>query len=333
MNSAFKMFFFIKVEKEMHTTEESKYRVVKSKRKEDLWRFYKNAVDKFWTPEEIKMDLDLQDWNGLKEPERKYLKHILAFFAESDGIVNENLLERFTKDAGYIEAQYFYNFQAAMENIHAETYQLILDYYISDLEEKDHLFNSIRTIPVIKKKADWAHSYIASTESFAERLLAFACIEGIFFSGSFAAIFYMRKRGLLPGLAQANTLISRDEGLHVQFACNYYKNYTSKLPLDRVKEIVSKAVEIEKEFQTEALSVSLIGMNNVSMCKYIEFVADHLLNSIGENKIYNVENPFEFMKLISYDSNDNTFELKSANYSNGVKSIRKKLDLDEEVEW
>jgi ribonucleoside-diphosphate reductase beta chain len=287
----------------------------------DLWRFYKISFDTFWGPGELKLDTDIVDWETkLTETEKSYIKHILAFFANADGIVNENLIERFQKDVKYIEASYFYTYQAMIENVHAEVYAILIDTYIKDETEKSELFNAIETIPCIKKKSDWALKWIENKEvSFGERLLAFAAIEGIFFSGAFAGIFWLRKRNLLPGLAQVNTLIARDEGLHQQFACHLYKNHLNhqKASSSKAREIIMEACELEKEFQTVALPVSMIGMNNEQMCTYIEYVSDYLMVMIGEPKIYNVENPFDFMELISLETLESMFEVKGVNYSHG----------------
>jgi ribonucleotide reductase beta subunit family protein with ferritin-like domain len=287
----------------------------------DLWRFYKVSFDTFWGPAELKLDTDLVDWETkLTETEKSYIKHILAFFANADGIVNENILERFQKDVQYIEASYFYTYQAMIENVHSEVYAILIDTYIKDENEKSQLFNAIETIPCIKKKSDWALKWIESKEaSFGERLLAFAAIEGIFFSGAFAGIFWLRKRNLLPGLAQVNTLIARDEGLHQQFACHLYKNHLNhqKASPEKARQIIMEACELEKEFQTVALPVSMIGMNNQQMCTYIEYVSDYLMVMIGEPKIYNVENPFDFMELISLETLESMFEVKGVNYSHG----------------
>jgi ribonucleoside-diphosphate reductase beta chain len=286
-----------------------------------IWNLYKTAQNSYWVAEELDLSTDLIDWNEkLNDDERHYLKHILAFFAQSDGIVNENLLERFEQEVQYIEAKYFYRFQGMMENIHAEAYAIFIDTYISDPDEKKTLFNAIHVIPCVKKKADWALRWITCSQSFGERLLAFACVEGIFFSGSFAAIFWMRKRGLLKGLSQGNTLISRDEGLHQRFACMIYRDHLSESkPNTRdAQDIVRSACEIEKNFQTEAMSVSLIGMNPSQMCQYIEYVADFLLDMINVPKIYKSSNPFDFMELISLDTCENFFEGKAVNYSIGM---------------
>lgn len=297
----------------------------------DIWEFYKKAINSFWVVEELKLEDDILDWNEkLSEDERYYVKNILAFFSQADGIVNENLVERFEREVQIIEAKYFYGFQKMIENIHAEAYALFIDTYIKDHAERNHLFNAIENIPCVKKKADWALKWIGSeTATFAERLLAFACVEGIFFSGSFAAIFWLRKRNLLPGLSQANTLISRDEGLHQSFACHIFKNYIDNKPSKEIiYNIVREACELEKEFQTESLPVSLIGMNKKLMSQYIEYVSDYLLNMISVPKIYNVQNPFDFMELISVDTCENFFEKKSVNYSMGLSKREFKLDED-----
>jgi ribonucleoside-diphosphate reductase subunit M2 len=296
----------------------------------DIWQMYKQAVNSFWVAEELKLEDDLFDWKEkMTEDQRSYIKQILAFFANADGIVNENLLLRFQKEVHYPEAQYFYSYQGMMENIHAEVYAIFIDTYIPDPNEKQYLLNAMDNIPIIKKKADWALKWIQSEESsFGERLLAFACVEGIFFSGAFAAIFWLRKQNLLKGLSQANTLISRDEGLHQRFACLLYSKYLKhqRPSSARAKEIVREACEIEKEFQTVSLPVSMLGMNNVEMGKYIEYVSDYLLVMIGEDKIYNTENPFSFMELISLEPLESFFEVKSTQYSN-ANIARTKLDF------
>lgn len=286
----------------------------------DIFKMYKMAQNSFWVPEELKLDVDLDDWNNrMNDDERNYIKHILAFFANADGIVNENLIERFQKDVTFLEAQYFYAFQMTIENIHAEVYAILIDTYIPDQEEKKMLFNACDEIECIKKKADWALKWISNTEAtFGERLLAFAAIEGIFFSGAFAAIFWLRDRNLLPGLSQANSLIARDEALHQQFACLLYRNYLhhQRPSSERAREIIMEACEIEKEFQTKALPVSMLGMNNVQMGEYIEYVSDYLMTMINEPKIYNTKNPFDFMQLISLEALESFFEVKGHNYSN-----------------
>jgi ribonucleoside-diphosphate reductase beta chain len=258
----------------------------------DIWEMYKTGEHSFWTAEEIDLAEDLTDWNEkLNNDEKHYIKNVLAFFAASDGIVNENLAENFLKEVQYPEAKCFYGFQIMMENIHSETYSLLIDTYIKDQAERDHLFNAIETVPSVKKKADWALKWIES-ESFAERLIAFAAVEGIFFSGSFCSIFWLKKRGLMPGLTFSNELISRDEGLHCQFATLLHNRYIqNKVSEERIKQIITEAVEIEKEFVSESLPVSLIGMNADLMKQYIEYVADFWLLELGCSKVYGVENP------------------------------------------
>jgi ribonucleoside-diphosphate reductase beta chain len=282
---------------------------------DDIWAFYKKAEASFWTAEEIDLSPDLIDWeNKLNDDERHFIKHVLAFFAASDGIVNENLAEHFLSEVQYTEAKFFYGFQIAMENIHSETYSLLIDTYIRDTAEKNHLFNAMETIDCVRKKAEWALRWI-DKGSFAERLVAFAAVEGIFFSGSFCAIFWLKKRGLMPGLSFSNELISRDEGLHCDFACLLYtKHLINQLPKDQVREIITNAVEIEKEFVTDALPVKLIGMNSDLMCQYIEFVADRLLMELGNEKVYNVTNPFDFMDMISIQGKTNFFEKRVGEY-------------------
>ena len=282
---------------------------------DDIWAFYKKAEASFWTAEEIDLSPDLIDWeHKLTDDERHFVKHILAFFAASDGIVNENLAENFLSEVQYTEAKFFYGFQVAIENIHSETYSLLIDTYIKDSADKNHLFNAIDTLDCVRKKADWALRWI-DKGSFAERLVAFAAVEGIFFSGSFCSIFWLKKRGLMPGLSFSNELISRDEGLHCDFACLMYNNHVvNKLTKDQVKEIIMDAVEIEKEFVTDALPVRLIGMNSDLMAQYIEFVADRLLQELGSDKVYNVSNPFDFMDMISIQGKTNFFEKRVAEY-------------------
>jgi len=282
---------------------------------DDIWSFYKKAEASFWTAEEIDLSPDLIDWeNKLNDDERHFVKHILAFFAASDGIVNENLAENFLSEVQYTEAKFFYGFQVAIENIHSETYSLLIDTYIKDTAEKNHLFNAIDTLDCVRKKADWALRWIEKG-SFAERLVAFAAVEGIFFSGSFCSIFWLKKRGLMPGLSFSNELISRDEGLHCDFACLLYNNHVvNKMSKEQVKEIIVDAVEIEKEFVTDALPVKLIGMNSDLMAQYIEFVADRLLVELGNEKVYNVSNPFDFMDMISIQGKTNFFEKRVAEY-------------------
>ncbi|MCB9225008.1 MAG: ribonucleoside-diphosphate reductase small subunit [Crocinitomicaceae bacterium] len=282
---------------------------------DDIWQFYKKAEASFWTAEEIDLAQDLVDWNEkLNDDERHFIKHVLAFFAASDGIVNENLAENFLSEVQYTEAKFFYGFQLAIENIHSETYSLLIDTYIKDSKEKDYLFHAIDTIPCVAKKAEWALRWIEEG-SYAERLIAFAAVEGIFFSGSFCSIFWLKKRGLMPGLSFSNELISRDEGLHCDFACLLYNNHlVNKLPKEIITKIITDAVEIEKEFVTDAIPVKLIGMNAELMCQYIEFVADRLLVELGADKVYNATNPFDFMDMISIQGKTNFFEKRVAEY-------------------
>lgn len=301
---------------------------------DDIWQFYKKAEASFWTAEEIDLSPDLIDWeNKLNDNERHFVKHILAFFAASDGIVNENLAENFLSEVQYTEAKFFYGFQVAIENIHSETYSLLIDTYIKDTADKNYLFNAIETLDCVKKKAEWALRWIEKG-SFAERLVAFAAVEGIFFSGSFCSIFWLKKRGLMPGLSFSNELISRDEGLHCDFACLLYNNHVvNKMTKEQVKNIIAEAVEIEKEFILEALPVKLIGMNSELMSQYIEFVADRLLQELGNEKIFNVNNPFDFMDMISIQGKTNFFEKRVAEYQKaGVMSNKEdqSFSLDEE---
>jgi ribonucleoside-diphosphate reductase beta chain len=280
----------------------------------DIWKFYKQAEASFWTAEEIDLSQDLTDWSNLNEGEKHFITHVLAFFAASDGIVNENLAEHFVSEVQYTEAKFFYGFQITIENIHSETYSLLIDTYVKDTKEKDKLFHAVDTMPCVKKKADWALRWI-SQGNFQERLIAFAAVEGIFFSGSFCSIFWLKKRGLMPGLTFSNELISRDEGLHCDFACHIYsKHVNGKLPAQTVIDIIKDAVEIEKEFVTDALPVNLIGMNAAQMRQYIEFVADRLLNELVGQKIYNATNPFDFMEMISLRGKTNFFEKRVAEY-------------------
>jgi ribonucleoside-diphosphate reductase beta chain len=282
---------------------------------DDIWSFYKKAEASFWTAEEIDLSPDLIDWeNKLNDDEKHFIKHVLAFFAASDGIVNENLAENFLAEVQYTEAKFFYGFQVAIENIHSETYSLLIDTYIRDTAEKNYLFNAIDSIDCVRKKADWALRWI-DQGSFAERLIAFAAVEGIFFSGSFCSIFWLKKRGLMPGLSFSNELISRDEGLHCDFACLLYNHHVvNKLPQQTVIDIILDAVEIEKEFVTDALPVRLIGMNSELMSQYIEFVADRLLAELNCPKQFNVTNPFDFMDMISIQGKTNFFEKRVAEY-------------------
>jgi ribonucleoside-diphosphate reductase beta chain len=301
---------------------------------DDIWNFYKRAEASFWTAEEIDLSPDIIDWeNKLNDDERHFVKHVLAFFAASDGIVNENLAENFLSEVQYTEAKFFYGFQITIENIHSETYSLLIDTYIKDSAEKNHLFNAIDTLECVRKKADWALRWIEKG-SFAERLVAFAAVEGIFFSGSFCSIFWLKKRGLMPGLSFSNELISRDEGLHCDFACLLYtKHLIHKLSKEQVQKIITDAVEIEKEFILEALPVKLIGMNSDLMSQYIEFVADRLLLELGNEKVYNVSNPFDFMEMISIQGKTNFFEKRVGEYQKaGVLAGKENqtFSLDEE---
>lgn len=282
---------------------------------DDIWQYYKKAEASFWTAEEIDLHQDLQDWDAkLNDDERYFIKHILAFFAASDGIVNENLAENFVNEVQYTEAKFFYGFQIMMENIHSETYSLLIDTYIKDTEERDRLFNAIETFDAIKKKADWALRWIES-DSFMERLVAFAAVEGIFFSGSFCSIFWLKKRGLMPGLTFSNELISRDEGLHCDFAVHLHNAHVvNKVPKERIKQILTEALDIEREFITESLPVDLIGMNSRSMTQYLEFVTDRLLVELGCDKVYNATNPFDFMDMISLQGKTNFFERRVSEY-------------------
>ncbi|XP_014103066.1 ribonucleoside-diphosphate reductase subunit M2 [Bactrocera oleae] len=281
----------------------------------DIWQMYKKAEASFWTVEEVDLSKDMDDWARLTDNERHFISHVLAFFAASDGIVNENLVERFSQEVQVTEARCFYGFQIAMENVHSEMYSILIDTYIKDSKQRNYLFNAIETMPAVKRKADWALAWISSkSANFGERVIAFAAVEGIFFSGSFASIFWLKKRGLMPGLTFSNELISRDEGLHCDFACLMFQHLIQKPSNERIVEIISEAVTIEQEFLTDALPVNLIGMNCKLMSDYIEFVADRLLVELGVGKIYNTPNPFSFMELISLDGKTNFFEKKVGEY-------------------
>lgn len=300
---------------------------------DDIWKFYKRAEASFWTAEEIDLQPDLIDWESkLNDNERHFVKHVLAFFAASDGIVNENLAENFLSEVQYTEAKFFYGFQVTIENIHSETYSLLIDTYIKDKDEKNYLFHAIDTLDCVRKKADWALRWI-DEGSFAERLVAFAAVEGIFFSGSFCSIFWLKKRGLMPGLSFSNELISRDEGLHCDFACLLYNNHlVNKLSKEEVKAIIMDAVEIEKEFILDALPVKLIGMNSELMSQYIEFVADRLLVELGNEKVFNATNPFDFMEMISIQGKTNFFEKRVGEYQKAgvLNNDSQTFSLDEE---
>ncbi|NJN43155.1 MAG: ribonucleoside-diphosphate reductase [Flammeovirgaceae bacterium] len=302
----------------------------------DIWKFYKQAEASFWTAEEIDLSQDLRDWANLNDGERHFIKHVLAFFAASDGIVNENLAEHFVSEVQYTEAKFFYGFQIAIENIHSETYSLLIDTYVKEAKEKDKLFHAIETMDCVKKKADWALRWI-DKGNFQERLIAFAAVEGIFFSGSFCSIFWLKKRGLMPGLSFSNELISRDEGLHCDFACHIYRDHVvNKLDEQTIIDVIKDAVEIEKEFVTDALPVNLIGMNSELMCQYIEFVADRLIHELIGKKIYGATNPFDFMEMISLRGKTNFFERRVGDYQKaGVmtsteKESSPKFSLDED---
>ncbi len=300
---------------------------------EDLYKFYKKAVASFWTVEEIDFSKDKDDWNKLTENEQYFIKNILAFFAGSDGIVQENLASRFQKEVQSPVARLFYGIQNAMEGIHSETYSLLIDQYVKDKDEQMKYFRAIDTIPAIQEKAQWAIKWIESPKDYATRLLGFACVEGIFFSGSFCAIYWIKKRGLLPGLTFSNELIARDEGLHTEFAVAMYHKLQNKLDKDTVHQIVSEAVKYEKEFIITALPCALIGMNANDMTKYIEFVADRLLLQLGYPKLYNSGNPFDFMDLISLEGKTNFFEKKVSEYSKpgvGVDAKQMVVKFDEE---
>ena len=304
----------------------------------DIWEMYKLHAAAFWTAEEIDLAEDAKDWKKLNDNERHFLKHVLAFFAASDGIVNENLVTNFADEVQWAEARCFYGFQIMMENIHAETYSLLIDTYITDPIEKDHLFNALETVPSVKKKGNWALKWLSRKKgTFAQRLVAFAAVEGIFFSGSFCAIFWLKKRGLMPGLTFSNELISRDEGLHCDFACLLHNQLNRGAGENIIHRIISEAVEIETEFVTSALPVELIGMNAGLMRQYIEFVADRLLVSLGASKLYDVSNPFPWMEMISMQGKTNFFEKRVGEYQkSGVKdgatlgSVQQRFSVDED---
>jgi len=279
-----------------------------------IWAMYKQAENSFWTAEEVDLSADLKDWERLNDGEKHFITNVLAFFAASDGIVNENLAVNMMNAVQLPEARCFYGFQIMIENIHSEMYSLLIDTYVKDNNEKSRLFNAIETVPCVTKKAEWALRWIEKG-TFAERLVAFAAVEGIFFSGSFCSIFWLKKRGLMPGLATSNEFISRDEGMHCDFACLLYSMLTHKLSEKQVKDLIMSAVAIEQEFVTDALPVDLIGMNAKLMSQYIEFVADRLLNSLGYSKVYNSENPFDFMETISLEGKTNFFEKRVSEYT------------------
>jgi ribonucleoside-diphosphate reductase beta chain len=295
----------------------------------DLWKLYKQQEACFWTAEEIDLSQDITDWeNKLNNDEQHFVKHVLAFFAASDGIVNENIATNFVNSVQYTEAKFFYGFQIMMENIHSETYSLLIDTYIKDKEEQNKLFNAIETVPAIQKKAKWAMNYI-DNGTFVERLIAFAAVEGIFFSGSFCSLFWLKKRGLMPGLTFSNELISRDEGMHCDYACHLYNNHIeNKLSEKKIKDIICGALEIEKEFILEALPVRLIGMNSDLMAQYLEFVTDRLLVALGCSKVYNTTNPFDFMENIAIQGKTNFFEKRVAEYQKAGVHNKSDEELD-----
>lgn len=300
---------------------------------DDVWKFYKDAEASFWTAEEIDLQQDLHDWKNLSDKERHFIKHVLAFFAASDGIVGENLAQRFYGEVQIPEARCFYGFQIMMENIHSETYSLLIDTYLNNEAEKKNILNAINTIPIVAKKANWALEWLGNSKSFAERLVAFAAVEGIFFSSSFCSIYWLKHRKLMPGLSFSNELISRDEGMHTDFACLLYGKLKDKLSAEVITEIIKQAVDIECEFATDALPVELIGMNSKLMSDYIKFVADRLLLSFGCPKVYNVRNPFDFMEKMSLTNKTNFFEKKVAEYTRagvGNKSEDNQIRFDGE---
>ena len=293
---------------------------------EDIWKMYKKSVDSFWVPQECDLSRDLNDWEKLSKDEKHFISMVLAFFAASDGIVLENLAVRFMNDVQLSEARAFYGFQIAIENIHSEMYSLLIDTYIKDKEQRNKLFNALDNFPCIQKKADWARKWIGDNRSsFAARLVAFAVVEGIFFSSSFASIYWIKKRGLMPGLTFSNELISRDEALHTEFAILLYGKLEKKLSKKRIHEIIAEAVEIEKEFILEAIPCRMIGMNNKLMSQYIEFVADRLCLQLGYDKIYNSTNPFDFMELISVETKVNFFERTNSEYALANKTVDKNV--------
>lgn len=298
----------------------------------DLWKMYKDSVDSMWFAEELDLESDRTDWNKLNEKEQYFIKNVLAFFAASDGIVNENLCSRFANEIQLFEARAFYAFQMFMENVHSETYALLIDTYIKDPVEKDRLFNATKTIPCVKEKADWAFKWITSNAPFSQRLAAFAAVEGVFFSGSFCAIYWLKKRGLMPGLCTSNEFISRDEGMHTDFAAKLYRDYIEeKLPEETIHAMFREALEIEKRFITESLPVSLIGMNSELMSQYLEFTADLLIKDLGYKPLFGSKNPFEWMELIALEGKTNFFEKKVSEYKKpgiGVEATQNLFALD-----
>jgi Ribonucleotide reductase, beta subunit len=301
----------------------------------EVWKMYKDSEASFWVAEEVDLAADMIDWEQkLTDDERHFIKHVLAFFAASDGIVNENLVLNFMREVQIPEARCFYGFQVAIENIHAEMYSLLIDTYIKDPKEKDFLFHALQNLPCVAKKGEWALRWIEQAPSFAHRLIAFAAVEGIFFSGSFCSIFWLKKRGLMPGLATSNELISRDEGMHCDFACLLYSMLQYKLDPSEVQAIITEAVAFEKEFVTDALPVSLIGMNAGLMSEYIEFVADRLLMSLGVDKVYGTPNPFPWMDMISIQGKTNFFEKRVSEYQKaGVKATAEEQAFSMEADF
>jgi len=301
---------------------------------DDVWKFYKQAEASFWTAEELDLTQDLTDWTKLTDNEKFFVTNVLAFFAASDGIVNENLAMNFSNEVQIPEARCFYGFQIAIENIHSEVYSLLIDTYVTDQKEKSHVLNAIETVPCVMKKANWALQWCDNRyAAYAERIVAFAAVEGIFFSGSFCSVFWLKKRGLMPGLSFSNELISRDEGLHCDFACLMYKKLVNKLPVARIHEIIGNAVTIEKEFVCDSLPVELIGMNSDLMCQYIEFCADRLLVALEVPKLYNSSNPFDWMEMISLQGKTNFFEKRVGEYAKSGVGVSEKeqvftLDAD-----
>lgn len=300
----------------------------------DIWLMYKKHEASFWTAEELDLTQDLRDWERLTVEEQHFVKYVLAFFAASDGIVLENLAQRFMTDVQIPEARAFYGFQIAMENVHSETYSMLIDEYIRDSAEKTHLLHAIDTVPSVKKKAHWALKWLSSDASFAQRLVAYAAVEGIFFSGSFCALFWLKKRSLMPGLTFSNELISRDEGLHTDFGCLLYSHLRSKLSPDTIYAVIREAVDIEKEFISESLPVELIGMNSRLMTQYIEFVADRLVFALGYEKLYQAHNPFEWMEMISIQGKTNFFEKRVSEYQkSGVMARKEEKEFRLDIEF
>ncbi|HAD15095.1 MAG TPA: ribonucleoside-diphosphate reductase [Saprospirales bacterium] len=301
----------------------------------EVWKMYKTSVASFWTAEEVDLTQDINDWeNKLTDNDRHFIKHVLAFFAASDGIVNENLVLNFMREVQIPEARCFYGFQVAIENIHAEMYSLLIDTYIKDPKEKDYLFHALQNLPCVAKKGEWAMRWIENAPTFAHRLIAFAAVEGIFFSGSFCSIYWLKKRGLMPGLTFSNELISRDEGMHTDFACLLYSMLQNKIDPSEIQAIITEAVEFEKEFVTDAIPVSLIGMNAEMMSQYIEFVADRLLMSLGNDKVYNTANPFPWMDMISIQGKTNFFEKRVGDYQKaGVMAKREEQVFSMEADF